>query len=375
MQGQTLQPCWPQDRGIQSGPTDTVSALAWMPQQGQYMLAASSWDGKCSVWRIANSQQGCQAQPLQQQSVPNAPQTPILDAIWAPDGQSLFFAGADGGVYRWSVQGNQVTKIGQHDAPVKSVRWNAAGNGLISGGWDGKLRYWDLRSPQPTYTYQCPERVYAMDSLGNVAVVGCAQRKMLIFDLRNATQPFRQGDSGLNYQTRCVTVWPDQQGYCMGSIEGRVRLEHLDGAAEHQKEIGPDGQERKKNFNYRCHRVDRGGRTSDVYPIHAICFAPNFGTFATAGGDGKIHTWDRVVRYRKAECKQACQAPIVAAQFSPDASVLAYAAGYDWGKGMSGAPNPQSPPQSRTAIFLHAVNPDEVTPKSAGNTGGNTRRW
>lgn len=40
-----------------------------------------------------------------------------------------------------------------------------------------------------------------------------------------------------------------------------------------------------------CHRRNEDAR--DVaYPVHAIEFHPEFGTFATGGGDGVINTWD-----------------------------------------------------------------------------------
>ena len=45
---------------------------------------------------------------------------------------------------------------------------------LITASWDRTLRYWDLRQPTPVHTQQLPERVYAMDAVFPVLVVGLA---------------------------------------------------------------------------------------------------------------------------------------------------------------------------------------------------------
>ena len=45
---------------------------------------------------------------------------------------------------------------------------------LITGSWDRTVRYWDLRQPNPVHTQQLPERVYAMDAVFPVLVVGLA---------------------------------------------------------------------------------------------------------------------------------------------------------------------------------------------------------
>ena len=47
-------------------------------------------------------------------------------------------------------------------------------NMLITASWDRTVRYWDLRQPNPVHTQQLPERVYAMDAVFPVLVVGLA---------------------------------------------------------------------------------------------------------------------------------------------------------------------------------------------------------
>lgn len=60
------------------------------------------------------------------------------------------------------------------------------------------------------------------------AVVGTADRHLIIYDLTKPQQPFKTLQSQLKWQTRCVTCFPDRTGYMVGSIEGRVAVQHVD---------------------------------------------------------------------------------------------------------------------------------------------------
>ena len=63
-----------------------------------------------------------------------------------------------------------------------------------------------------------------MDSIGELLVVGTAQRKVSIWDLRkfNSQTPIENRESNLKYQTRCIRCFPNKQGYVLSSIEGRL---------------------------------------------------------------------------------------------------------------------------------------------------------
>ena len=77
---------------------------------------------------------------------------------------------------------------------------------------------------------------------------------------------------------RCVTCFPDSQGYMVGSIEGRVAVQHVE-----------DNQQ-SKNFTFKCHRDG-----NDIYAVNSITFHPVHGTFVTCGSDGAYNFWDKVM--------------------------------------------------------------------------------
>lgn len=68
---------------------------------------------------------------------------------------------------------------------------------------------------------------------------------------------FKRLQSPLKFQTRCIATFPDKAGYLVGSIEGRVAVQHVD-----------DSQQ-PKNFTFKCHRDN-----NDIYSVNAINFHP-----------------------------------------------------------------------------------------------------
>jgi hypothetical protein len=102
-----------------------------------------------------------------------------------------------------------------------------------------------------------------MDVSNNLAVVAMADRKVAIYNLNQGVVPYRQTMSVLHKQTRCITAFPTADGFCIGSIEGRVGVQYIDPKEE---------QQGGKNFSFKCHR--------DLQLIHAvndIKFHPQYG--------------------------------------------------------------------------------------------------
>ena len=58
----------------------------------------------------------------------------------------------------------------------------------VLGSWDQEVSIWDPRQRNRIVSRPQNERVYAMDCVENTLVVGTAQRKILIWDLRNLGQ-------------------------------------------------------------------------------------------------------------------------------------------------------------------------------------------
>ncbi|KAL6615652.1 hypothetical protein ACP70R_037922 [Stipagrostis hirtigluma subsp. patula] len=354
---------------VSPAPADSVSSLSFSPKANH--LVATSWDNQVRCWEVQPGG-GCQAKA----SISH--DQPVLCSAWKDDGTTVFSGGCDKQIKMWPLlSGGQPTVLSGHEAPVKELAWVPQMNLLVSGSWDKTLRYWDIRQPQPVHVQQLPERCYAMSLSFPLMVVGTADRNVVVFNLHNPQTEFKRILSPLKHQTRCLAAFPDQQGFLVGSIEGRVGVHHVD-----------DSQQ-SKNFTFKCHRDG-----NDIYSVNSLNFHPVHHTFATAGSDGSFNFWDKDSKQRlKAFSK--CPAPITCSTFNQDGSIYAYAITiqsalakmtgpiilevphgparieqfsaihteawvcYDWSKGAE----KHNPSTAKTNIFLHGVQESEVKGK------------
>lgn len=307
-------------------------------------MVATSWDNHVRCYQVQSNGSSAPQSSIQHDA-------PVLAACWHHDGSSVFSAGCDKQAKRWDLGSNQTVQVAAHDAPIRHLAWVPEVNLLVTGSWDKTLRYWDTRSPQPALTVNLVERCYALSCVHPLLVVGTADRHVLVYNLSNPQVVYKQIVSPLKYQTRCVAAFPDKSGYLLGSIEGRVAVQHV------------EEQLAARNFTFKCHRDTDGS----VHSVNSCVFHPVQGSFVTTGSDGCYNFWDKDSKQRlKAMAK--CGAPIPCGAYNADGSILAYAVSYDWSKGAEA----HNPATATNAIYLHSVQEAEVKPRQRTNvpTGG-----
>jgi len=328
--------------GASSG-NDGVSSLIWSPVSNH--LVSTNWDGGVRCWEV--QEQGGQIRSMPKAQVNHENQSPVLCSCFSPDGSTVFSGGADKAVRMWNLaqaapSSNGLSQqIGVHNSPVKSIGFLKSTNLVVSGGWDKFLKFWDARQPNPVGQIELPERCYDLDVRDGLLVVACAGRHILAYDVAGQPREHSRRESPLKYQTRCIAAFPDQTGFAVGSIEGRVGIHYL------QKVQGKD------SFAFKCHRQD-----TNAFSVNAICFH-NVGTFATVGGDGVINFWDKDNKQRLKGCP-AINRTIPCANFNATGNLFAYASSYDWSMGSSFY-SPGQPNQNE--IFIHYTPEDEIKPK------------
>ncbi|GCE97157.1 RNA export factor gle2 [Zygosaccharomyces mellis] len=326
---------------------DSISDIAFSPQS-DFLFSVSSWDNKVRIWDVQGGMPQGRAQFEHQ--------APVLCTRWSHDGTKVIAGGADNVVSMFDVATGQTQQLGLHDGPVKSMSYLQFGGSnsdvLVTGSWDKTLKYWDARQAQPIGTVAMPERVYTLDSRQMLLVAGTAERHIAIIDLGNPMAIFKTTQSPLKWQTRVVACYNEGDGYALGSVEGRCAIRYVD-----------DEEQRKKGFSFKCHRQTNSNRApgqpaqSLVYAVNSIAFHPVYGTFATAGGDGSFHFWDKNQRHRLRGFP-SFQASIPVCSFNRNGSVLAYALSYDWSQGHMG--NRVDYPN---VIRLHPTSDDEIKEK------------
>lgn len=325
-------------------PSDTVQSLSFSPPTlaPKSFLVSASWDSEVRCWEVQSNGSSTPMGMIKHSA-------PVMDVAWSADGRSVFSAGAEKVAKMWMLSGNQTTTVAAHDAPIRHVFYcNDLGNGspaLVTGSWDKTVKYWDIRAPTGTAmgTVQLSSKVYAMDVRAPLLVVGTADRKLRVYDIRKPQEVYHEKIAQLKHQFRCLATFPDQAGYAVGSIEGRVSIDHV------------QEKDRKLDFAFKCHR---DADTNVIYPVNSIAFHEQHGTFATAGGDGGFNFWDKDNKHRLKQFQRVNQ-PITAGAFSSDGNIYAYAVGYDWSKGAQH----HNPATNRKYILLHGVQQAEVRGK------------
>ncbi|CAI7805515.1 unnamed protein product [Closterium sp. NIES-54] len=320
------------DIEVAQPPNDGISSMCFNPKAN--FLVATSWDNQVRCWEI----QGNGA------SVPKAGTAhdqPVLCSAWKDDGTTVFSGGCDKQAKMWPLMsGGAASTVGVHDAPICKMAWIAEMSLLVTASWDKTIKYWDTRQATPAHTQALPERPYALSVRHPLMVVATADRHIIVYNLASPQTEYKRVISPLKYQTRCVATFPDRSGYLVGSIEGRVAVQHVE---ENQQQ---------KNFTFKCHRDG-----NDIYAVNSIDFHPQFGTFATTGSDGAYNFWDKDSKQRL-KAMQRCSLPISCSAFNHDGTIFGYAVSYDWSKGAEN----HNPAVNKNYILLHATQESERSP-------------
>ena len=233
---------------------------------------------------------------------------------------------------------------------------------LPSGGRPS--RAWDLRSrrEKPITNVFLPGNVMAMDAKPPYLYVACGETTVNVYDLRMITpgtpyqvEPHRHFESPLTHQIKSISGFPNNTGFAIGTMGGRVAMMHLDKA------------DMNLNFAFSCHTDDEY-----VYPINDISFHPLYDSFATCGADGRFCIWDRNRRQMmKSFAKNPY--PISFGSFNSEGDLFAYSTNFEWGA-VGGKQSPDAKPEpGSNKVFVHYVEEAEVKPKedllAASTTG------
>jgi cell cycle arrest protein BUB3 len=207
--------------------------------------------------------------------------------------------------------------------------------------------FWDPRSENDAavHTVDVGNQVFCASAArrGNHLVVGTAERMLHIFDLRKLGQPVQSRESSLKNQTRTVCCMPNDRGFVIGSVDGRVAVEYF------------DDKENENKYAFKCHREKVEGAEEIAYPVNAIAFHPVHGTFATAGSDRTISLWDGESR-KKLSNFHKYPNEIASMSFDCSGKRLAIACSYTFDQGeRADAP--------KDTVLVRSVNEDDFKPK------------
>jgi cell cycle arrest protein BUB3 len=356
---------------------DGISCLQYLPSSSatggdgtSTKLASTNWDGAVRVHDTANSS----SSPMVLSH--NMESGPLLSLAIPSTTNALVTGGLDGSIKLLDIETTTIQTIGKHTSnnkegsndetssgvnPSNACSCLAAMNGdnphvIVSASWNRQLCLWDLRQndrqqgQQPIAQINLPGKAFAMDvdSSHGTILVATSGRHNCFYDLRKTAtslvlHPVLERESSLKFQTRCVKMFPDGHGFCIGSIEGRVGVEFME-----ELNLPANGM---KKYAFKCHRVQ-----DTVYPVNCITFHPKYTTtFATGGCDGTVVLWD-CANKKKLTALPTFPTSISALAFSPDGTELAIASSYTHEEGDREHPQDE--------IYVRKILESEAMPKN-----------
>ncbi|XP_018799099.1 PREDICTED: mitotic checkpoint protein BUB3 [Bactrocera latifrons] len=309
----------PTEVKLNNPPEDAISAVKFGPKTNQYLIA-SAWDGTVRFYDVVNN-------AMRQKFVEDMP---VMDVAFM-DIVHVVSGSLDKQLRLYDVNTHTESIVGTHDDAVSCVEYAESVNGILTGSWDKTIKLWDMREKRCVGTFeQSNGKVYSMSVNDEKIVVATSDRKVLIWDLRKMEEYMMKRESSLKYQTRCIRLFPNKEGYVMSSIEGRVAVEYLD----------PDPEVQKRKFAFKCHR-NKEDSIEHIYPVNAISFHNVYNTFATGGSDSLVNIWDGFNKKRLCQFHQY-DTSISSLNFSHDGSTLAIACSYmdEFEEPPANVPNP-----------------------------------
>ena len=359
--------------------SDGISALQYLPVDDGTIssssscttkLVSTSWDGAVRVHDTTNSS----SSPMVLSH--NMESGPLLSLAIPSTMNALVTGGLDGSIKLLDIETTTIQTIGKHTSNEKEGTNDEASSGLnpsnacsclaamngdnphviVSASWNRQLCVWDIRQngrqqgqQYPVAQINLPGKAFAIDvdsSHGRI-LVATSGRHNCFYDLRKTStslelHPELERESSLKFQTRCVKMFPDGHGFCLGSIEGRVGVEFIE-----ELNLSANGM---KKYAFKCHRVQ-----DTVYPVNCITFHPKYTTtFATGGCDGTVVLWD-CANKKKLTALPTFPTSISALAFSPDGTEIAIASSYTHEEGDREHPQDE--------IYIRKILESEAMPK------------
>jgi cell cycle arrest protein BUB3 len=320
---------------LENPPTDGITRLRFTPVKGDYHLAVASWDKSVRIYDAMN---------------PQAPKaihsdaSPILDVCFLREQTKFVSVGLSKKVNLWSVGHRIPESIGKHDEPIRAVEFHPRSNQIFTGSWDKTVKAWDNRTFKNSAIVPVGGKVFCMHQTEDKLVVGTSEKKVQVYDVRSLAAPLQTREAPLKFQLRTLQCFPDGKGFLCGSVEGRVAWEYFDAANNGKK------------YAFKCHRKVNEDKSEVIYPVNALAFHPEHGTFATGGADGVVSVWDGIARKRLWRLPEF-DTSIASLAFSADGLRLGIAVSYTYENGPKDAI-----PVNR--IFLRNIPEAEMRPKA-----------
>eukprot|EP01036_Dinobryon_divergens_P026869 gene26869-35561_t len=232
----------------------------------------------------------------------------------------------------------------RHDAPVLCSDIASDNVTAFSGGCDGAVKMWNVTqgpgAAQVVGTHEQPVKCLKFMPETNTVITGSWDKTVKVWDMR---QPQPVVTIPMNERVYCmdakgqavvgnidnqrfteITDTNNNKGFAMGCIEGRVAVEYFDELQyKNQTQTTAMHKPKSENFVFKCHRF----KLANLEAYKRVC-------------------------------------PITDVKFNEQGTYLFYSMSYDWSRGAE-----NNDAKFGQNIYLHQVQPAEITPKDKSTLG------
>lgn len=269
---------------------DIISDIKFSPFN---QLAVSTWDNEILLYDCKNFLEPHEPPTKDPVAIIKTDDTPLC-LLYTPLNQT--FAGVLDGTVR--ILDFENMKLGSNIASealndeigggINNICNVEPLNAIACSSFNGKLQLLDPRQVKPIQVIPSTsprQKITAMDTSDKFITCAMNANKIEIYDFRNLHQAMETREVGLKYQVKDLKTFPNNQGFALSTIDGRVLIEYFDSSPEVQQ---------NKRFTFKCHRHQDSFTGADlVYPVNSIAFHKTYtSTLFTAGSDGTVCLWD-----------------------------------------------------------------------------------
>lgn len=298
-------------------PDEGISSIHFCPTN-QNILLMSTWSGTMRLYDIESKEQfsnfDCNSSLMCSTFLNDGSESDI-GTVAAGD--------IDGRIYL--AKSGNLSVLNGHTDGISSISVFPETGLLLSGSWDKSLAMWDTSQPPETSLIghiEFNEKImFSAACTENRIVAYGNHNTVFVIDARNPEQIERRVSSlGKQIRSFCVSA-PDQFGWAVGSIDGRIAIEYF-GDIKHQAQ----------RFSFSCNRHEEEEKTI-VYPVSCLAFHPVTGILTSGSSKGSIYFWDIQNKRKLTEVQSPFNNSVSAIDFNNDGSLLAIAYSYTWEKG------------------------------------------
>lgn len=306
------------DFEIVENPTDTISSLKFSSISN--LLLASSWDSNIYLYNIyppSDSNNLCANLCIKQ--IFSHPQ---LDSCFEGNtDEYVYVVGLDKDLKRINLEQISTTIIGGCESVLSKVVYDDNLNCVYTICWDESFKKFDIREKNAMTSYSTELNVNEMIISGNYLVMTGVDsqnlHKIKIFDVRNLNEHLKCYMSPLKYQTSSICNTNKQDGFVMGSIEGKICVEYFSNENE-EENLSND------NYIFKCHREKNADNIVVIDSVNAVTFHPKLNIFFSGGSDRIVNAWDNSKK-KKVYKSQPYPYSIVGLSINYEANVIAIA--------------------------------------------------